>query len=297
MSERKVLVEVRDLAKLFPIRRGFFRRHAGDLHAVDGVSFDVRRGETLALVGESGSGKSTLGRLILRLIEPTSGTVRFDGTNLMELPREPLRKMRRRMQIIFQDPYSSLNPMMTVRTIVREPLTIHRIGARRERDERAMELLRMVGLKPELARRYPHELSGGERQRVGIARAIALEPEFLVADEPVTALDVSVQAQVINLLMEMQQRLRLTYLFIAHDLRLVRHICDRVAVMYRGRIVEMGSTDALFEAPAHPYTRALLSAIPALDPRAPRSRIVLDPKSFDRSAPLREVSSGHFAAL
>jgi ABC-type oligopeptide transport system ATPase subunit len=262
MSERRVLVEVRDLAKLFPIRRGFFRRHAGDLHAVDGVSFDVHRGETLALVGESGSGKSTLGRLILRLIEPTSGTVRFDGTNLMELPREPLRKMRRRMQIIFQDPYSSLNPMMTVRTIVREPLTIHRIGARRERDERAMELLRMVGLKPELARRYPHELSGGERQRVGIARAIALEPEFLVADEPVTALDVSVQAQILNLLLELQEKLSLTYLFIAHDLRVVEHVSDRVAVMNRGRIVELQSRVDLFSSPRHEHTRELLASIP-----------------------------------
>jgi ABC-type oligopeptide transport system ATPase subunit len=262
MSERRVLVEVRDLTKSFPIRRGFLRRHTGDLLAVDGVSFDVYRGETLALVGESGSGKSTLGRLILRLIEPTSGTVRFDGTNLMELPREPLRKMRRRMQIIFQDPYSSLNPMMTVRTIVREPLAIHRIGARRERDERAMELLRMVGLKPELARRYPHELSGGERQRVGIARAIALEPEFLVADEPVTALDVSVQAQILNLLLELQEKLALTYLFIAHDLRVVEHVSDRVAVMNRGRIVELQSRVDLFSSPRHEHTRELLASIP-----------------------------------
>jgi ABC-type oligopeptide transport system ATPase subunit len=256
------LVEVRELTKLFPIRRGLFRRHVGDVRAVDGVSLDIHRGETLALVGESGSGKSTLGRLILRLMEPSSGSLRLDGTDLLALPREPLRKMRRRMQIIFQDPYSSLNPMMTVRAIVREPLTIHRIGARRERDERTMELLRLVGLKPELARRYPHELSGGERQRVGIARAIALEPDFLVADEPVTALDVSVQAQILNLLLELQEKLSLTYLFIAHDLRVVEHVSDRVAVMSRGKIVELQSRIDLFRSPQHEMTRELLASIP-----------------------------------
>ena len=258
----RALVEVRELTKLFPIRRGLLRRHVGDVRAVDGVSLDIYRGETLALVGESGSGKSTLGRLILRLMEPTSGSVRLDGTDLLALPREPLRKMRRRMQIIFQDPYSSLNPMMTVRTIVREPLTIHRIGTRRERDERTMELLWLVGLKPELSRRYPHELSGGERQRVGIARAIALEPEFLIADEPVTALDVSVQAQILNLLLELQEKLSLTYLFIAHDLRVVEHVSDRVAVMNRGRIVELQSRVNLFRSPRHELTRELLASIP-----------------------------------
>ena len=258
----RTLVEVRELTKLFPIRRGLLRRHAGDVRAVDGVNLDIYRGETLALVGESGSGKSTLGRLILRLIEPTSGSVRLDGTDLLALRREPLRKIRRRMQIIFQDPYSSLNPMMTVRTIVREPLTIHRIGTRRERDERTMELLRLVGLKPELARRYPHELSGGERQRVGIARAIALDPEFLIADEPVTALDVSVQAQILNLLLELQEKLSLTYLFIAHDLRVVEHVSDRVAVMNRGRIVELQSRVDLFRSPQHELTRELLASIP-----------------------------------
>jgi ABC-type oligopeptide transport system ATPase subunit len=262
MTEPRALVEIRDLTKLFPIRRGLLRRHAGDIRAVDGVTLDIRRGETLALVGESGSGKSTLGRLILRLIEPTSGSVSLDGTDLLALAREPLRKMRRRMQIIFQDPYSSLNPMMTVRTIVREPLTIHRIGNRRERDAHAMELLRLVGLKPELARRYPHELSGGERQRVGIARAIALEPEFLVADEPVTALDVSVQAQILNLLLELQEKLSLTYLFIAHDLRVVEHVSDRVAVMNRGKIVELQSRVDLFRSPQHELTRELLASIP-----------------------------------
>jgi len=262
VTEPRSLVEVRDLTKLFPIRRGIVRRHAGDVRAVDSVSLDIHRGETLALVGESGSGKSTFGRLLLRLIEPSSGSVRFDGVDLLSLPREPLRKMRRRMQIIFQDPYSSLNPMMTVRTIVKEPLTIHRIGTRRERDEKTMELLGLVGLKPELARRYPHELSGGERQRVGIARAIALEPELLVADEPVTALDVSVQAQILNLLLELQEKLSLTYLFIAHDLRVVEHVSDRVAVMNRGKIVEMGSRVDLFRAPQHELTRKLLASIP-----------------------------------
>jgi ABC-type glutathione transport system ATPase component len=262
MTSPRALVEIRDLTKLFPIRRGLLRRHAGDIRAVDGVTLDIRRGETLALVGESGSGKSTLGRLILRLIEPTSGSIHLDGTDLLALPREPLRKMRRRMQIIFQDPYSSLNPMMTVRTIVKEPLAIHRIGHRRERDDRTMELLRLVGLKPELARRYPHELSGGERQRVGIARAIALDPEFLVADEPVTALDVSVQAQILNLLLELQEKLSLTYLFIAHDLRVVEHVSDRVAVMNRGRIVELQSRVDLFRSPQHEHTRELLASIP-----------------------------------
>jgi ABC-type oligopeptide transport system ATPase subunit len=263
MSEApSVLVEVRELTKLFPVRRGLLRRHVGDVRAVDGVRLEIQRGETLALVGESGSGKSTLGRLILRLLEPTSGSIRFDGVDLLALPREPLRKMRRRMQIVFQDPYSSLNPTMTVRSIVREPLTIHRIGTRKERDEKMLELLGLVGLKPEHASRYPHELSGGERQRVGIARAIALEPEFLVADEPVTALDVSVQAQVLNLLLDLQTKLSLTYLFIAHDLRVVEHVSDRVAVMNRGRIVELQSRVDLFRSPRHEHTKELLASIP-----------------------------------
>lgn len=256
------LVEIRDLVKRFPVRQGLLKRHVDDVRAVDGVSLDIMRGETLALVGESGSGKSTLGRLILRLLTPNSGSVRFDGLDVLALPREPLRKLRRRMQIIFQDPYSSLNPTMTVRSIVREPLTIHRIGSRAERADKAIELLRLVGLKPELAGRYPHELSGGERQRVGIARAIALEPEFLVADEPVTALDVSVQAQILNLLLDLQEKLSLTYLFIAHDLRVVEHVSDRVAVMNRGRIVELRSRVDLFTDPQHEHTRMLLSSIP-----------------------------------
>jgi ABC-type oligopeptide transport system ATPase subunit len=293
------LLDVRELVKEFVRPQGLFnfRKPLPAVRAVDGVTFSIDPGETFGLVGESGSGKTTTGRCILRLVEPTSGQVRLQGEDVLRFSRERLRAARRQMQIVFQDPYSSLNPRMRVGDIVEEPLLIHRIGNKAERRQRVAELFHLVGLDASQLRRYPHEFSGGQRQRIGLARALSLNPTLIIADEPVTALDVSVQAQVINLLMEMQQRLRLTYLFIAHDLRLVRHICDRVAVMYRGRIVEMGSTDALFEAPAHPYTRALLSAIPALDPRAPRSRIVLDPKSFDRSAPLREVSSGHFAAL
>jgi ABC-type oligopeptide transport system ATPase subunit len=262
MTPDGVLVEAKELTKLFPVRRGLLRRHVDDVRAVDGVSLEIRRGETLALVGESGSGKSTLGRLILRLVEPTAGSVIFDGVDLLALPGEQLRRTRRRMQIIFQDPYSSLNPAMTVRAIVREPLAIHRIGTRAEREERTLELLELVGLKPELASRRPHELSGGERQRVGIARAIALEPDFLVADEPVTALDVSVQAQILNLLLELQERLSLTCLFIAHDLRVVEHVSDRVAVMHRGTIVEIRSRAGLFASPRHPHTRELLASIP-----------------------------------
>jgi ABC-type oligopeptide transport system ATPase subunit len=262
MSSERVMVEVREVTKLFPVRRGFLRRHVDDVRAVDGVSLAIHRGETLALVGESGSGKSTLARLILRLVEPTSGSIFFDDIDLLALPRERLRRTRRRMQIIFQDPESSLNPTMTVGAIVREPLTIHRIGTRAEREQRTLELLELVGLKPELARRRPHELSGGERQRVGIARAIALDPDFLVADEPVTALDVSVQAQILNLLLELQERLSLTCLFIAHDLRVVEHVSDRVAVMHRGRIVEIQSRSGLFCSPQHPRTRELLASIP-----------------------------------
>ena len=216
---------------------------------------------------------------------------------MLRFSRERLRLARRQMQIVFQDPYSSLNPRMRVRDIVEEPLVIHGMGRKAERRQRVEELFTLVGLDPSQLALYPHQFSGGQRQRIGLARALALNPSLIIADEPVSALDVSVQAQVVNLLMELQQRLQLTYLFIAHDLRLVRHICSRVAVMYRGRIVEMGDTDTLFKSPAHPYTRALLSAIPVLDPSAPRARVILDPKSFDRAAPLREVSSGHFAAV
>lgn len=290
------LLDVRHLVKHFKSRRGPFRAPAL-VRAVDGVSFAVEEGETFALVGESGSGKTTTGRCILRLIEPTAGDVFFRGENVLAFSRERLRRARRDMQIVFQDPYSSLNPRMRVGDIVEEPLIIHRIGRKAERRERVAALFQLVGLEPDHMRRYPHQFSGGQRQRIGLARALALEPSLVIADEPVSALDVSVQAQVINLLMDLQARLTLTYLFIAHDLRLVRHIADRVAVMYLGKIVELAAAAALFEAPAHPYTRALLSAVPVPDPDAPRQRIILDPESFDRLAPLREVSPEHFAAV
>src|SRR5205807_1274955 len=243
-------------------------------------------------VGESGSGKTTTGRCMLRLVEPTSGAVRFRGEDVLTFDRRRLRAARRDMQIVFQDPYSSLNPRMRARQIVEEPLIIHRLGARVERRARVAELFRLVGLDRTHLERYPHEFSGGQRQRIGLARALALHPSFLVLDEPVSALDVSVQAQVINLLMDLQQQRKLTYLFIAHDLRLVEHICGRVAVMYLGKIVEMGPTRALFVAPQHPYTRALLSAIPVPDPDAPRQRLVLDPALVNREAALKEVAAG-----
>jgi ABC-type oligopeptide transport system ATPase subunit len=290
------LLDVRDLVKEFSRKRGLFGARSV-VRAVDGVSFGVEEGETFGLVGESGSGKTTTGRCILRLIEPTSGQVRFKGEDVLAFSRARLRQARREMQIVFQDPYSSLNPRMRVGAIVEEPLVIHRIGTKPERRARVAELFELVGLDPTQLARYPHQFSGGQRQRIGLARALALNPSLVIADEPVSALDVSVQAQVINLLMDLQQRLRLTYLFIAHDLRLVRHICGRVAVMYLGRIVEMGPTESIFAAPAHPYTRALLSAIPIPDPAADRQRIVLDPSSFERDAPLREVAAGHLAAV
>ena len=290
------LLDVRNLVKEFTRKQGLFSKAAA-VRAVDDVSFSIHEGETFGLVGESGSGKTTTGRCILRLIEPTSGSVRFNGEDVLAFSRARMRQARRDMQIVFQDPYSSLNPRMRVGTIVEEPLIIHKTGAKAERRRRVEELFELVGLDPSQLSRYPHQFSGGQRQRIGLARALALNPSFIIADEPVSALDVSVQAQVINLLMDLQQRLKLTYLFIAHDLRLVHHICDRVAVMYLGRIVEMGPADRLFQAPAHPYTKALLSAIPVPDPDAPRQRIVLDPKSFDRTAALREIESGHLAAV
>ena len=290
------LLEVRGLVKEFSRSRGLFAPRSV-VRAVDGVSFTIDEGETFGLVGESGSGKTTTGRCILRLIEPTSGEVRFRGEDVLGYSRSRLRQARRDMQIVFQDPYSSLNPRMRVGDIVEEPLIIHRIGDKAARRARVAELFDLVGLDPSQLARYPHQFSGGQRQRIGLARALALNPSLVIADEPVSALDVSVQAQVINLLMDLQERLKLTYLFIAHDLRLVRHICSRVAVMYLGKIVEMGTTDALFAAPAHPYTRALLSAIPVPDPTAARQRIVLDESSFSREAPLREVAAGHFASV
>jgi ABC-type oligopeptide transport system ATPase subunit len=264
---------------------------------VKDVSFAIDEGETFGLVGESGSGKTTTGRCILRLIEPTSGEVRFRGEDVLAFSSSRLRAARRDMQIVFQDPYSSLNPRMRARQIVEEPLIIHRLGDRDARRARVAELFHLVGLDPAHLERYPHEFSGGQRQRIGLARALALNPSFLILDEPVSALDVSVQAQVINLLMDLQRQLRLTYLFIAHDLRLVEHICARVAVMYLGRIVEMGTTAAIFEAPQHPYTRALLSAIPVPDPDARRQRIELDPALVNRAAALKEIAAGHWAAI
>jgi oligopeptide transport system ATP-binding protein len=261
------------------------------------VSFTIDEGETFGLVGESGSGKTTTGRCVLRLVEPTSGEVRFRGEDVLGFSKARMRQARRDMQIVFQDPYSSLNPRMRVGDIVEEPLVIHRIGDKPARRARVAELFELVGLDSSQLARYPHQFSGGQRQRIGLARALALNPSLVIADEPVSALDVSVQAQVINLLMDLQERLKLTYLFIAHDLRLVRHICSRVAVMYLGKIVEVGATEALFSAPAHPYTRALLSAIPMPDPAAARQRIVLDAASFSREAPLREVGAGHMAAV
>ena len=290
------LLAVRHLVKEFTRKRGLFRAST-TVRAVDDVTFDIEAGETFGLVGESGSGKTTTGRCILRLIEPTAGEIEFKGENVLAFSRARMRQARREMQIVFQDPYSSLNPRMRAGDIVEEPLVIHRVGTKAGRRERVAELFTLVGLDPSQRARYPHQFSGGQRQRIGLARALALNPSLIVADEPVSALDVSVQAQVINLLLELQERLHLTYLFIAHDLRLVRHVCDRVAVMYRGRIVEMGTTPSLFDAPAHPYTRALLSAIPVPDPTARRERITLEGEAFDRSADLREVAAGHWAAI
>ncbi len=290
------LVEVSHLVKRFT-RRGGFLQMPTVATAVDDVSFAVEEGETFGLVGESGSGKTTTGRCILRLVEPTSGEVRFRGEDVLAFSRTRLRQARREMQIVFQDPYSSLNPRMRAGQIVEEPLVIHRLGAKADRRARVEELFQLVGLDPAHLARYPREFSGGQRQRIGLARALALNPAFLVLDEPVSALDVSVQAQIVNLLMDLQDRLRLTYLFIAHDLRLVEHICARVAVMYLGRIVEMGPTRSIFAAAQHAYTQALLSAVPVADPDAPRPRIVLDPAQVNRDAALREISAGHFAAV
>ena len=290
------LLEVRQLVKHFSRGGGLFSK-ATVVKAVDDISFSIEEGEMFGLVGESGSGKSTTGRCILRLIEPTSGEVLFRGENVLGFSRSRMRLARRDMQIVFQDPYSSLNPRMRVGDIVEEPLIIHKLGSRQQRRDRVAELFHVVGLEPEHMTRYPHEFSGGQRQRIGIARAIALNPALIVADEAVSALDVSIQAQVVKLLMDLQSRLKLTYLFIAHDLRLVEDICSRVAVMYLGRIVEVGDTAALFASPTHPYTRALLSAIPVLDPDAPRQRIELDPSSFVRDAPLRRIAANHWAAI
>ncbi len=315
------LIVVEDLYKYFPITAGVFARHVGDVKAVDGIDFTIRRGETLGLVGESGSGKTTAGRLILRLTPATRGRVIFDGRDVLTLGRTEVRSLRKEMQIIFQDPYASLNPRMTVGDIIGEPLAIHNIARGKAADARVQELLRLVGLQPYHANRYPHEFSGGQRQRIGIARALAVNPKFIVADEPVSALDVSIQAQVINLLEDLQQQFGLTYLFIAHDLSVVRHISTRVAVMYVGKIVEIAERDDLYDNPLHPYTQALLSAIPIPDPAIEqrRKRVILTgdipspvnppsgcrfhtrcPVAFDRCKvevpPLTEYRPGHRAA-
>jgi oligopeptide/dipeptide ABC transporter ATP-binding protein len=315
------LLEVRGLVKHFPIRRGLFGRTAGQVRAVDGVSFDVREGEVLGLVGESGCGKTTTGRCILRLIEPTSGTVRFDGRDITRLSGRELRPLRRQMQVVFQDPYASLNPRLTVGSVLGEALAVHGLARGAKARARVAELLELVGLSPEHARRYPHEFSGGQRQRIGVARALAVEPRLIVADEPVSALDVSIQAQIVNLLQDLQQRLGLTYLFVAHDLSVVEHISDRVAVMYLGRIVEITESGELYDNPLHPYTQALLSAIPIPNPRVektrtrivlkgevpspinpppgchfhPRCQLAIEECSRERPV-LRDVGGGHFVA-
>ena len=290
------LLEVRHLVKRFVRPRGLWRAPSV-VTAVDDVSMAIEAGDMFGLVGESGSGKSTTGRCILRLDEPSSGDVLFRGESVLRFSPARMRQARREMQMVFQDPYSSLNPRMRAGAIVEEPLIIHAIGSKAERRDRVADLFSLVGLDPDHLTRYPHEFSGGQRQRIGIARALALNPALIVADEAVSALDVSIQAQVIRLMLDLQARLDLTYLFIAHDLRLVEHVCNRVAVMYVGKIVETGDTRALFANPAHPYTRALLSAVPVLDPDAPRRRIPLDPTSFDREAPLRAIGAAHWAAV
>ena len=278
-AENEALVIVRNLKKYFPITKGnIMQRHVGDIKAVDGVSLDIYRGETLGLVGETGCGKTTLGRTMLRLYKPTEGQIIFDGCDLIDIKSSELRHMRRRMQMIFQDPYASLNPRMTIGSIISAPLTVHKVVSRQEKRERVNELLEMVGLSPHFLNRYPHEFSGGQRQRVGIARALALNPDLIICDEPISSLDVSIQAQVVNLLEELQEQLGLTYLFIAHDLSMVRHISDRMGVMYLGKIVELADRDEIYLNPLHPYTQALMSAVPIPDPEASgrRQRIILE---------------------
>jgi oligopeptide transport system ATP-binding protein len=280
MSNNNTLLDVQNLKMYFPITQGLIvQRHVGDIKAVDGITFSIKHGETLGLVGESGCGKSTTGRAILQLYRPTDGDVFFKGDNLTQMKGEALRRMRRQMQMIFQDPYASLNPRMTVGNIISEPLEVHSIySSRAERRERVQELLRVVGLNPYFVNRYPHEFSGGQRQRIGVARALAVNPEFIVCDEPISALDVSIQAQIINLLEDLQAEFGLTYLFIAHDLSVVRHISDRIAVMYLGKLAELAERDELYQNPLHPYTQALLSAVPIPDPviEEKRQRIILE---------------------
>jgi len=320
-NNNDVLLSVEDLMMHFPIYHGVFQRQVGAVRAVDGVSFSVMHGETLGLVGESGCGKSTTGRAILQLYKPTAGNVHFEGRDLVKLKGEEMRHMRRKMQMIFQDPYASLNPRMTVGQLVGEPLAVHNAATGTEITERVAHLLELVNLNPAFATRYPHEFSGGQRQRIGVARALALQPSFIICDEPISALDVSIQAQVVNLLEELQEKFNLTYLFIAHDLSMVRHISDRVAVMYLGIFVELASRDELYAYPLHPYTQALLSAVPIPDPvaDAKRQRTILEgdvpspanppsgcrfrtrcpiaePRCAESRPEFREVKPGHFVA-
>jgi len=285
------LLEVKDLKKYFPIKGGIFSKTIGYVQAVDGISFALYPGETVGLVGESGCGKSTAARAILRLIEPSGGEVSFEGQDILKLGKKPMRALRRQMQIIFQDPYASLNPRMTVASIVGEPLEIHKIAKGRQKEEKVANILEKVGLRPEHMRRYPHEFSGGQRQRIGIARALALNPKLIIGDEPVSALDVSIQAQVINLLEDLQKEFNLTYLIIAHDLSVVEHISNRVAVMYLGKIVELASDRELYQNPSHPYTEALLSAVPRPDPTIKKQRIIL---AGDVPSPINPPSGCRF---
>ena len=319
LAEAEPLLSVRNLKKYFPIRRGVLSRVAAHVKAVDDISFDIDKGETFGLVGESGCGKTTAGRAILRLLEPDAGTIRFDGIDLLGLGKQELRRKRRDMQIIFQDPYASLNPRMTIRTIVGEPFAIHGLASGTDREHRVADLLKTVGLGPAVMSRYPHEFSGGQRQRIGIARALALKPKLIVADEPVSALDVSIQAQIINLLADLQQQFGLTYLFISHAIPVIEHISTRIGVMYLGKLVEVGTSAQICLAPKHPYTQALLSAVPIPDPAARKQRIVLRgdvptpinppagcrfhtrcPIAIDRckveEPPLREIEEGRDAA-
>ncbi len=319
MRTDDTLLEARGLTKSFPVKSGVFGRTRGELRAVDGIDLSVRKGETLGLVGESGCGKTTLGRTLLRLVEPSEGSIRFEGEDITHLPQEPMRRLRRQMQMIFQDPYSSLNPRMRVGPMIEEGMLVHGLGNRLERKNRVAELLEVVGLRPEAARKYPHEFSGGQRQRIGIARALALLPKLVIADEPVSALDVSIQAQILNLMMDLQSSYGLTYLLISHDLRVVEHMSDRVCVMYLGRIVETAPSASLYTEPRHPYTQALLAAAPVPDPTrktsvnevrgdvpsplAPPSGCSFHPRCphrmeiCDQRAPsLREVAQEHRAA-